>query len=207
MMTTHRPVRTTILIGAIGALAGVVADGLVGGPGAGPLITFAITWFMIARYAWALVRWSGGGILGVVFPLLVLGGLGVAMPRSAMTLGLALVIFSWIRSGICFPRSPFASLGREVLLCGGGGLMVALGGTSTTLAWGLGIWLFSLVQALFFIFFESATVSSTPPDPFDLALRRVEEILEGYPMDDEPHGRLRRSDKRGLPEWDDGRTL
>lgn len=191
MMTTHRPVRTTILIGAIGALAGVAADGLIGGRGAGPLITFAVIWLMIASYALALVRWSGGGILGVVFPLLVLGGLGAAMPRSAMTLGLALVIFSWIRSGICFPRSPLASLGREVLLCGGGGLLVALGGASSPLSWGLGIWLFSLVQALFFIFFESTALSSTPPDPFDLALRRVEEILDGYPLDDEPHGRVR----------------
>jgi hypothetical protein len=179
MTTEQRPVRTTIILGATGALAWIVADWATGGFGAWPLIAFGIIWFMIASYAIALVRWSGRGILAVIFPLLVLGIIGAVMPLSDLALGLALVVFSWIRSGICFPRSPLASLVRELILCGGGGWVVAFWGPSTPLSWGLGIWLFSLVQALFFILFEPAARSSAPPpDPFALALHRIERLLE-----------------------------
>jgi len=180
MNADHRPVRTTILLGGMGALAWIVADGVIGGYWAWPLIAFGIIWFMSASYAVALVRWSGGGILASVFPLLVLGVLGVVMPRSGLAFGMALVVLSWIRSGICFPRSPLVSLFRELILCGGGGLVVALWGPPTPLSWGLGIWLFSLVQALFFILFEPVSLSSAAaPDPFELALHRIENLLDG----------------------------
>lgn len=179
MNSEPRPVRTTIILGGAGALALIAATWATGGYWAWPLITFGIIWLMVASYAIALVRWGGQGILAVVFPLLVLGIIGVVLPLSNLALGLALAVFSWIRSGICFPRSPLSSLLRELILCGGGGLVVAGWGPSTPLSWGLGIWLFSLVQALFFILFEPASRSSTPPpDPFDLALRRIENLLE-----------------------------
>lgn len=178
MNSEYRPVRTTIILGGAGALAWILAAWVTGGYWAWPLITFGIIWCMIASYAIALVRWSGRGILAVVFPLLMLGIIGVVMPLSDLALGLALVVFSWIRSGICFPRSTLLSLLRELILCGGGGLAVACWGPSTPLSWGLGIWLFSLVQALFFILCEPASRPSvTPPDPFDLALRRIENLL------------------------------
>jgi hypothetical protein len=94
---------------------------------------------------------------------------------------LALFILSWIRSGICYPRSGFQVLFRETLLCGGGGLVLAFWGPSVPLSWALGIWLFSLIQALFYILFEPGTPApdNPAPDPFDQARRNIEELLDG----------------------------
>ena len=85
------------------------------------------------------------------------------------------------RSGICYPRSVVQSLVREAILCGGGGLCLVLWNLSTPVSWGLGIWFFGLLQALFFVLFEPGRPPSetSPPDPFDQALRRIEEILDG----------------------------
>lgn len=181
MNSDHRAVRTTIILGGVGALAWILAGGAMGWHWAWPLVAFGMIWLMTATYALSLTRWSGRRRLAVVFPLLMLGSIGVVMPRSGVTIGLALVVLSWIRSGICFPRSLLQSLFRELILCGGGGLVVFLWGPSTPLSWGLGIWLFSLVQALFFTLFEPVSRSAVtpPPDPFDIALRRIEDLLGG----------------------------
>ena len=135
----------------------------------------------MTAYALALVRWSGCRLTEVIFPLLVLGAMGAARPRDAVVFGLALVILSWIRSGICYPRPGFQAFIREIVLCGGGALVLALWQPSTPLSWALGIWLFSLVQTLFFILFETGAPlpEATPPDRFDQARRRIEELLEG----------------------------
>ncbi len=181
MNTNHQPVRTTLFLGGLGGLA----CGLAGWAGAGwglwPWMSFGITWCLIAVYALMLVRWSGRSLPAVFFPMLVLAGVGGAMPTAGLTFGLALAIFSWIRSGICYPRSVFLSLVREAILCGGGGLCLMLWGLSTPVSWGLGIWLFGLIQALFFILFEPASPSAARPrDPFDHALQRIEALLEDH---------------------------
>lgn len=174
----HQPVRTTLILGGLGGLAFLAA----GVPGVGfgfrPWMVFGIVWCLAAAYALALVRWSGRSLPAVLFPLLVLGGVGAVLPRAGATFVLALGVLSWIRSGVCYPRSPLPALFREVLLCGGGGLVLVLWDPTTPLAWALGIWLFSLVQALFFILFEPVPLSAdVPPDPFDQARCRIEALL------------------------------
>ena len=181
MNPSHRPVRTTIVLGGLGGLAFLLA-GVIGAYGMlGPLIGFGIVWCLMTVYALMLARWSGRGLTAIIFPLLVLGGIGVALPRASVVFGLALAILSWVRSGICYPCSGFQALFREGLLCGGGGLVLAIWGPSTPLSWALGIWLFSLVQALFFVLFEPERQSAVrpPADPFEQARRRIEELLEG----------------------------
>ena len=181
MNGTYRPVRTTIILGGVGGLAYLLVGlfGLHGG--LRPWICFGIVWCLITGYALVLVRWSGRGLPAVVFPLLVLGVAGLLAPHAGLAFGLALAIFSWIRSGICYPCSAVQAFIREVVLCGGGGLVLALWGPLTPLSWALGIWLFSLVQALFFVLFETGALvrENPPPDPFDQARRRIEELLEG----------------------------
>jgi hypothetical protein len=181
MKTSYKPVRTTIVIGGLGGLA-FLLTGMIGTPiGLRPWLCFGIIWCLLAAYALALAGWSGCRGTDVIFPLLILGGIGIALPRAGVVFGLTLVILSWLRSGICYPRSGFQALFREVLLCGGGGLVLVLWQPSAPLSWALGIWLFSLVQALFFILFESGTpaLKEAPPDRFDQARRRIEELLEG----------------------------
>lgn len=181
MNTPHRPIRTTIILGGLGGLAFLLTS-LPGIPmGFRPWLSFGLVWGLTAVYALMLARWSGHGLADIIFPLLVLGGLGAALPRAGVVFGLALAILSWIRSGICYSRSGFQALFREGFLCGGGGLVLALWGLSAPLSWALGIWLFSLVQALFFVLFESGPrlPAGPPADPFEQARRRIEELLEG----------------------------
>jgi hypothetical protein len=181
MNSDRRPVRTTIILGGLGGLAFCLV-GLAGASrGLWPWIAFGIVWCLMAIYALMLVRWSGRGLPAVLFPLLVLAVAGVVMPRAGVAFGLALAVFSWLRSGICYPCASFQALFREFFLCGGGGLVLALWGPLTPLSWALGIWLFSLVQALFFVLFEPGALSpeGPPPDPFDQAQRRIEELLGG----------------------------
>jgi hypothetical protein len=144
-------------------------------------MSFGIVWCLIAVYALLLLRWSGRSLPEVLFPLLVLAGVGAAMPTAGPAFGLALAIFSWIRSGICYPRSVAQCLVREAVLCGGGGLCLMLWNLSTPLSWGLGIWLFGLMQALFFILFEPVSLSAAlPRDPFDHALHQIEALLDDH---------------------------
>jgi len=181
MHASHRPVRTTIILGGLGGLAFLLTS-LPGIPGAfRPWLSFGLVWGLVAVYALMLVRWSGRGLAEIVFPVLVLGAVGAALPRTGVVFGLTLAILSWIRSSICYPRSGFQALFREGLLCGGGGLVLALWGLSGPLSWALGIWLFSLVQALFFVLFEPGApgMENPLPDPFEQARCRIEEILEG----------------------------
>jgi hypothetical protein len=144
-------------------------------------MAFGIIWCLVAAYAFSLARWSGGGIPAVLFPLLVLGGVGAMLPLAGATFALALGVLSWIRSGICYPRTALQALLREMLLCGGGGAALILWDPTTPLAWALGILLFSLVQSLFFVLFEpeARPPDMPPPDPFDHARRRIEALLDG----------------------------
>jgi hypothetical protein len=179
MNSAYQPVRTTLILGGLGGLAFLGAG--VSGVGFGwwPWMALGIVWCLTAFYALALVRWSGRSLTAVLFPLLVLGGIGVVRPLAGSTFLLALGVISWIRSGVCYPRAPFQALFREMLLCGGGGLVLAFWNPTTPLAWALGIWLFSLLQALFFVLFEPAPLSADtpPPDSFDQARLRIEDLL------------------------------
>ena len=165
MNTDHRPVRTTLILGGLGGLVCCLAGWAGAWPVFWPWFSFGIVWCLIAVYSLVLLRWSGRRHPAVLFPLLVLAGVGVAMPPAGLVFGLALAIFSWIRSGICYPRSVVQSFLREAFLCGGGGLCLMLWGLSTPLSWGLGIWLFGLMQALFFVLFRR-------PHPWTPSIRR-----------------------------------
>ena len=55
MTSEHRPVRTTIILGGMGALAWIVADWATGGFGAWPLNPFGLIWLSSAGFAVASV--------------------------------------------------------------------------------------------------------------------------------------------------------
>ena len=181
MNPDQRPVRTTIVLGAVGALFVMVAGWMTGPYGIGPHMAFGLVWIITAAYAMALARWSDRSLPAVIFPLLVLGAVGMALPRSVTAYGLVPALLSWIRSGICFPRSVLPSILRELVLSGGGALMVAFWAPPNPFAWAMSIWLFGLVQALFFILFEPrpSSPAAPAPDPFDMAQRRIDELLDG----------------------------
>ncbi len=180
MISAPRPIRTTLLLGGVGALVWLGGDRILGWHWSHPMLRWSVVWLMIASYTLFLVRCSRRGLAGVVFPLLVLGLWGWHLPQAPGTLVMALVTLSWVRSGVCFPCPTGRALMREVLICGGGGVLVAVLAPVTAMSWALGIWLFFLVQTLFFVVFEpeaDRAAASVAEDPFERARRQTEELL------------------------------
>ena len=174
------PIRTTLVYGFI---CGIVFVPLTLG------LTFlmprpqalALTlWVYTAVYGILLCRLAGKRVGSILFPLLLLLGAVFFTSSPIVYVMVALLILSWIRSGICFHRSLRGLLAELVIGMGGGALLSCfLPGTALT--WSLGIWMFFLVQALYFAFFENPKLmkkKGTPTvDAFERARRMAEEIL------------------------------
>jgi hypothetical protein len=123
--------------------------------------------------------------LSIAFPLLLLFVAIITARSTDSFLILALVVFSWIRSGICFPQAFGKRLCAELLLCMGGGLLVAGFVPHSMVVWGMGIWMFFLVQALYFVIFDEnreAADVSTMSDSFEEARDEAERILSAGPV-------------------------
>ena len=142
-----------------------------------------VLWADLAVYGMLMVRWSGARLLSALFPLLIL--LGAALwPRShGGFFILAMGIFSWLRSGVCFKTTPVRALLAEVVtMVGGAGLLLLIGSSSFG-AWALNICLFFLIQALYFFMVPLASDRRSRPvaaDPFEQAVAEAEKALEGF---------------------------
>ena len=91
-------------------------------------------------------------------------------------------MLSWIRSGICFKRKPLAKrLAAETGLGLGSGLLVFSAVPAVTLNGALGVWLFFLIQALYFVLFDyqSGPQAKIEVDPFEKAKMAARKILSG----------------------------
>jgi hypothetical protein len=137
-------------------------------------------WVFIAGYA--LLLNSGGKKfqISTVFPLLLL--LAVIFLTRSMVLFFisALIVSSWIRSGICYPKSGVKVLAVELMLCLIGAVLLQLVTPGSVFAWAFGVWLFFLVQALYFVFFEHTDKrqeESARMDAFERASRLADRIL------------------------------
>jgi hypothetical protein len=180
MKTTFTPVRTTVVYGLIAALLFVPVGLLTRYTMFWHLSLCLSGWAGLAAYALLLVRWSGAKTVAVIFPLILLLAAPFAVHSAAAWFAAALLVLSWIRSGICFKKPLLRSLLVELFIGGGGMLLVALLGPRTVPTWTLGIWLFFLVQALYFLLMGQVDSGPRPtwrPDPFEQARRKAECIL------------------------------
>ena len=176
-----KPVRTTIVFGlASGLLLLPVAWLNASHWGWSAAFQLAL-WAEAALYALLLARWSRTGLLSLVFPLGILLGAALWPQVSAAFFLLGLGIFSWIRSGICFKRHVLRGLMAEVVTVGGGAALVAMCRPTTPLTWVVAVWLFFLVQALYFFMVPGVSPSTGTQgdeDPFQVALREAERAIE-----------------------------
>ncbi|MDJ0720159.1 MAG: hypothetical protein QNJ04_00930 [Desulfobacterales bacterium] len=183
MIEDHRPIRTTLLMGILGGVAGFASALIPEWHGAQPAIRLGIVWTLTAGYALLLVRWGRQRLSVVFFPLIVLGLWGGQLPSGRGFIVMALATLSWIRSGVCFPAPPLRGLLREVVLCGGGAWLAAAPASGSALSWGLGIWMFFLAQTFFFAVGDSGRGSvgvNDRKDRFERARRQAERILARY---------------------------
>jgi hypothetical protein len=140
-------------------------------------------WADLAVYAVLMARWGGVRLLPVFFPLLILLGAALWPRAHSGFFILALGIFSWVRSGVCFKGAPIRTLVAEVVtMVGGAGLLLLIGSNSYG-AWALNICLFFLVQSLYFFIVPVGPQRRAQPvstDPFEQAVEDAKKVLEGF---------------------------
>ncbi len=143
-------------------------------------------WLFAAGYTLLLCLWSRQNLTSVSFPILFLFLTVFLVQSIAAFFYLALAGISWVRSGICFQEHRGLRLVVELSLGLAGGALVAVFPPGSTLAWTLGIWLFFLLQALYFaIIGNSSPILDSQSEPevdhFEQASRQAEEILSAPP--------------------------
>jgi len=176
-------IRTTIVFGLICALLFKPLQMMLSPFLSWPMPFRISIWIYIFLYGILLTRWGRKNIAGAVFPAAILLILAFLTPSLNAFLLLSLCVLSWIRSGVCFPGSFVKTAGMEMLVCFGGGFLVNAFAPRTGLSWALAVWLFFLMQSLYFILNmkENQTVSDpgAPPDAFEQARKQAEKILSG----------------------------
>ena len=137
-------------------------------------------WLVLAGYLVILTRWGRVSLLSVVFPLLLLLLLVFWGNTNSAFLLLALGVLSWVRSGICFQGGLLKTVATEAALCLGTGALAVFVTPHSTITWGVLVWMFFLVQSVYFVVF--ADFGEEPEervelDPFHQARTRAERIL------------------------------
>ncbi|MES0349735.1 MAG: hypothetical protein ABUK19_03365 [Desulfobacteria bacterium] len=179
MKITRRPMPATILFGLIGGLFFIPISMVLGYIIYWPMVFRLAIWSYLGLYGVLLTRWGKVNAISIVFPLMVLLVFAFWGNSNSAFLLLALGILSWIRSGICFQRPLFKTLGAELFVCIGGGVLVAYFAPHSTLTWAMGIWMFFLMQSLYFVLVGeiSGEEEKLAVDPFEQARRQAEKIL------------------------------
>ena len=179
MMTSQRPIRTTIFFGLICGLMFILIRMFFENTFLWPLF-FRVTIFAcLTAYSLILESWGNKRRVSGLFtrrPLRIC--VKRSHPHYAFLL-LSLGMLSWIRSGICFQNAFAKSLGVEIIFSIGGGALVAYFNPHSTLTWALGIWMFFLIQSLYFtVMTDMGEDNVTPPvDAFEQARMKAEGIL------------------------------
>jgi hypothetical protein len=120
----------------------------------------------------------------VVFPLCILLSMSVLEQSHLVFWLLYLGIFSVIRGSLLQP-SFLKMLITEAVFCLGGGILVYSMNPQTNVAWALGIWMFFLIQSLYFVTWNGsqpkAIEEHQEDELFERAYKQAEEILSMSP--------------------------
>ena len=180
MGRSHHPIRTTIFFGLVCGLAFIPVNFALNYVLQGPSVNHLILWLYTAGYSLLLVRWSKVSIYSIAFPLLLLLATSFQVGSTAVIYFITLASISWIRSGICFKNPSALPWMVESLFCAFGGILVMVFTPGSAFSWMLGIWMFFLIQSLYFVIFENRTIipaDQSVADPFERACREAETIL------------------------------
>ena len=177
MKIFKQPIRNTIVFGFVFGLAFIPLHMLLGYITDGATAFRVVLWIYLSVYGFFLTRWGGKRPLTIFFPLLLLLILALMVNSTSAFLLLGLVIFSWMRSGVCFQQSLTKILGVELLLSLGGAVLVAWFSPHSILTWALGILMFFLIQSTYFVIFENSDEEQVSMDPFEEAMIRAEKII------------------------------
>ena len=177
----NHPVRTTLVFAIISALIVMPLAWALAGFTGWTIAIRLVLWTDLLVYALLLVRWSRRGPVAIFFPMALLLGAALWPGVGIAFIFLGLGVLSWIRSGICFDKRPIRALAAETITVGGGAGLVALLGPATPATWAVSIWLFGLVQALYFFILpigEPLGGQRHAEDGFEQAHREAQRVLE-----------------------------
>jgi len=180
MKKIKHPVRNTILYGLFCGLSFVPLSLALNTLVSWSIAICLVLWLFICGYALLLNLWSNKAVISTLFPLLLLVPTIFLTGSITLFFTLALLVISWIRSGICFQKPGVIGLAVELLLCLLGAVLVQVFTPGSVLDWALGVWMFFLVQALYFVFFEHTAnqqEESIQMDAFERANRQADRIL------------------------------
>jgi hypothetical protein len=180
MKGTAKPMRSTIVWGLISGLVYIPLMALTHSILPWPLRYHLVLWALWSGYSIFLCRWAFKQLPSIVLPTFLMLLTAFFIQSTTAFTFMALVLLSWIRSGICFNRTPAGKrLAAEIGLGLGTGLAVSAVLPAATLTGALGVWLFFLIQALYFVLFEyhSEPTTRVETDPFEKAKMAAEQIL------------------------------
>ncbi|WP_167506077.1 hypothetical protein [Desulfosediminicola flagellatus] len=178
-----KQVRTTLIFGVISALGAALLDSLPVSNMSWSMVSILYIWGVLVLYSILLCRWSQTALIKVLFPLALVPVMMV-MPiyYTGYFLGIVfiLLIFCWIRSGICFTDTPLRSILAEGLIFTIFVLIIGLMIPHTTYGLSIGIWLFFLMQTLYFYLVPACVPSCKKhirEEPFEHAFKEMEKIF------------------------------
>ena len=180
MKIPRRPLFTTIIYGLLAGICFIPTVMVISNLVQWTTAFRLAIWLVLAGYLVILTRWGRVSLLSVVFPLLLLLLLVFWGNTNSAFLLLALGVLSWVRSGICFQGGLLRTVATEAALCLGTGALVVFVTPHSTITWGVMVWMFFLVQSIYFVVF--ADFGEEPEeqvelDPFHQARSRAERIL------------------------------
>lgn len=175
----NRPVRSTVVFGGASALCALSLS-LFQVPWVWPMLFQLFLAANLLIYSTLLCRWSRTGVSVLFFPALF-AALAVIWPNGHLPfLAVILAMLSWIRSDICYQDARFRALLTEGMMLIGGVGFLLFRRPDSIFALPLSVWLFFLVQSLYFYLVEDDVQSTDckTADPFELSSREMERLLE-----------------------------
>jgi hypothetical protein len=92
-----------------------------------------------------------------------------------------LLVFGFLRTGICFTQNRFSGWLTEILITFAAGVTIAKYCGGSLVSQAMGVWMFFLLQSIYFIVFPSENKEESPTaDPFESAKKNMDEILNGF---------------------------
>ena len=158
------PVTTTVILAAAAAVLMAIVTLLPLRPIPRTTALNAAIFLCLVAYSAFLARSSGRSLWALFAPLFMLAAvLAVAGSISGFVVPAAACL-SWVRSGICFQGSMPRRVCAEAVTCAAGLALVWLLQPPGPYGWALSIWMFGLIQALYFVMVEAERSGLPEPD-------------------------------------------
>ncbi|MFO7710107.1 MAG: hypothetical protein R6V84_18210 [Desulfobacterales bacterium] len=155
MKHTLSPIVATVIIAAgAAALLAAVTNLPLAGIRRATAVNAAI-FVSLAVYALFLARLSRRRARVLFAPLFMLSAVMAAAGSVGAFAIPAVAGFAWIRSGVCFPEPPARRICAEAFLTPAGLTLAWLLPPPGPYGWALGIWLFGLTQAFYFMVLDA----------------------------------------------------